>query len=140
MFIKEGEEMFKIAKAKIIDNYKIETSIANISKNNNGSVIEYKALSVDIINDKYSLSFTIDKDIKKILNIKKYDKMVIKEENICEVFFNEGNITSPLNIYNMIINMFDDALGITFDFNNNEYFGNVDIEIKLDQIKRITTE
>jgi hypothetical protein len=137
MFIKEGEEMFKIAKAKIIDNYKIETSIANISKNNNGSVIEYKALSVDIINDKYSLSFTIDKDINEILNIKKYDKMLIPKENFSESFFTdiEKNITSPLNIYNMIINMFNDALGITFDFNNNEYFGNVDIEIKLNQIK-----
>ena len=127
--------MLKIAKAKTIDNYKIETSIANISKNNNGSVIEYKALSVDIINDKYSLSFTIDIDINEILNIKKYDKMVIKEENLCEAFFIEGNKSGPLKIYNMIINMFSDTLGITFDFNNNEYFGNVDIEIKLDQIK-----
>ena len=127
--------MFKIAKAKTIDNYKIETSIANISKSNDGSIKEYKALSVDIINDKYSLSFTIDKDINEILNIKKYDKMVIKEENLCEAFFIEGNNSCPLKIYNMIINMFSDTLGITFDFNNNEYFGNIDIEIKLDQIK-----
>lgn len=129
--------MFKIAKAKTIDNYKIEASIANISKNNNGSVIEYKALSVDIINDKYSLSFTIDKDINEILNIKKYDKMLIQKEDFSESFFTdiEKNITSPLKIYNMIITMFSDTLGITFDFNNNEYFGNVDIEIKLDQIK-----
>ena len=135
--------MLKIAKVNTFPDYETTIDVEHVSKHSSGTFKEYQVLKIEIINDSYSLNFTIDKDIKEILNIKKYEKMTLNNNNLLEAFFNctGKNETAFFKIYEMDINMFNDALGISFEFNSeDEYYGNIDIEIELDKIKELVTE
>ena len=135
--------MFRIAKSEEIKDYKIDLELNNVSKFIDGKVVktDIKYLTVIIESKEYSMDFTIEKDIKEILNIKKHEEIVIPFKNLSETFLTTKGKTDFMEIKEMKIHMMASCIAITFTFrNHHDYYGDIDIEIKLDDIKKLTTE
>ncbi len=136
--------MINIAKADQIPNYTVEVDIADVDRHSNDSTIHSKYLDIAIKNDDYYLSFIIGKEINEILNIEKYEKMELSSKDIFDSMFSIGDESPYLGeveFHNIVINMFNDDLVISFEFScHKEYYGNAEIEIKIDKIKELATE
>ena len=129
--------MFTVAKARKIDNYELRIDAIYISKHIGSTVKKYKNLIIEVNNSEYHLEISFDKDINDILSIKKYDKMELGKNDVIEaIFTDDKNKKRFVIITNIVINMFNDAIGISLDFNSEqEYYGSVEVEIKLDTLK-----
>ena len=134
--------MFTVAKARKIDNYELRIDTIYISKHIGSTVKKYKNLIIEVNNSDYHLEISIDKDINDILSIKKYDKMELGENDVIEAIFTDAkNKKRFVIITNIVINMFNDAIGISLDFNSEqEYYGSVEVEIKLDNLKELAAD
>ena len=133
--------MFRIAKSEEIKDYEVKISLENIVGVCNKKVYKIKGLNVDIISDKYSISFEIKRDINEILSIKKYEGIDISKDDIIEGFITIDGKTGFISIHKMKIYIFSDVIAISFIYNDGyDYYGDIDIEIKLDDIKKLTTE
>ena len=134
--------MFTVAKARKIDNYELRIDAIYISKHIGSTVKKYKNLIIEVNNSEYHLEISFDKDINDILSIKKYDKMELGENDVIEAIFTDAkNKKRFVIITNIVINMFNDAIGISLDFNSEqEYYGSVEVEIKLDNLKELAAD
>lgn len=134
--------MFTVAKARKIDNYELRIDTIYISKHIGSTVKKYKNLIIEVNNSDYHLEISLDKDINDILSIKKYDKMELGENDVIEAIFTDAkNKKRFVIITNIVINMFNDAIGISLDFNSEqEYYGSVEVEIKLDNLKELAAD
>ena len=134
--------MFTVAKARKIDNYELRIDAIYISKHIGSTVKKYKNLIIEVNNSEYHLEISFDKDINDILSIKKYDKMELGENDVIEAIFTDAkNKKRFVIITNIVINMFNDAIGISLDFNSEqEYYGSVEVEIKLDTLKELAAD
>ena len=134
--------MFTVAKARKIDNYELRIDTIYISKHIGSTVKKYKNLIIEVNNSDYHLEISLDKDINDILSIKKYDKMELGKNDVIDAIFTDAkNKKRFVIITNIVINMFNDAVGISLDFNSEqEYYGSVEVEIKLDNLKELAAD
>ena len=134
--------MFTVAKARKIDNYELRIDTIYISKHIGSTVKKYRNLIIEVNNSDYHLEISLDKDINDILSIKKYDKMELGKNDVIEAIFTDAkNKKRFVIITNIVINMFNDAIGISLDFNSEqEYYGSVEVEIKLDTLKELAAD
>jgi hypothetical protein len=134
--------MFTVAKARKIDNYELRIDTIYISKHIGSTVKKYKNLIIEVNNSDYHLEISFDKDINDILSIKKYDKMELGKNDVIEAIFTDAkNKKRFVIITNIVIDMFNDAVGISLDFNSEqEYYGSVEVEIKLDTLKELAAD
>ncbi len=134
--------MFTVAKARKIDNYELRIDTIYISKHIGSTVKKYRNLIIEVNNSDYHLEISLDKDINDILSIKKYDKMELGKNDVIEAIFTDAkNKKRFVIITNIVINMFNDAVGISLDFNSEqEYYGSVEVEIKLDTLKELAAD
>ncbi len=134
--------MFTVAKARKIDNYELRIDTIYISKHIGSTVKKYKNLIIEVNNSEYHLEISLDKDINDILSIKKYAKMELGKNDVIEAIFTDAkNKKRFVIITNIVINMFNDAVGISLDFNSEqEYYGSVEVEIKLDTLKELAAD
>ena len=134
--------MFTVAKARKIDNYELRIDTIYISKHIGSTVKKYKNLIIEVNNSDYHLEISLDKDINDILSIKKYDKMELGKNDVIDAIFTDAkNKKRFVIITNIVINMFNDAIGISLDFNSEqEYYGSVEVEIKLDNLKELAAD
>ena len=134
--------MFTVAKARKIDNYELRIDAIYISKHIGSTVKKYKNLIIEVNNSEYHLEISFDKDINDILSIKKYDKMELGKNDVIDAIFTDAkNKKRFVIITNIVINMFNDAVGISLDFNSEqEYYGSVEVEIKLDTLKELAAD
>ena len=134
--------MFTVAKARKIDNYELRIDTIYISKHIGSTVKKYKNLIIEVNNSEYHLEISFDKDINDILSIKKYDKMELGKNDVIDAIFTDAkNKKRFVIITNIVINMFNDAVGISLDFNSEqEYYGSVEVEIKLDNLKELAAD
>ena len=134
--------MFTVAKARKIDNYELRIDAIYISKHIGSTVKKYKNLIIEVNNSDYHLEISLGKDINDILSIKKYDKMELGKNDVIEAIFTDAkNKKRFVIITNIVINMFNDAVGISLDFNSEqEYYGSVEVEIKLDTLKELAAD
>ena len=134
--------MFTVAKARKIDNYELRIDAIYISKHIGSTVKKYKNLIIEVNNSEYHLEISFDKDINDILSIKKYDKMELGKNDVIDAIFTDAkNKKRFVIITNIVINMFNDAVGISLDFNSEqEYYGSVEVEIKLDNLKELAAD
>lgn len=134
--------MFTVAKARKINNYELRIDAIYISKHIGSTVKKYKNLIIEVNNSDYHLEISFDKDINDILSIKKYTKMELGKNDVIEAIFTDAkNKKRFVIITNIVINMFNDAVGISLDFNSEqEYYGSVEVEIKLDTLKELAAD